>query len=687
MRTGSISLHVAIRLLLIDLALNLAVPVTFFTLQHIEQPSRLFPLYALIIPLRMAASLGYLLHLLDPIARWDAEAPAAQRGELLARAARAAQIAPRRYTLLQIFFWSTEHVGITLYLLHVDPTRCPLGPRTLETVALGALGLALGSGTLYYPLLTILLGSQAERIVRAAGERGLPLARGRSSLRAKITLLALALAGAPTLALTSFGYSAEIDASAARAERQAERRTVAVERRLAARVAAGGEPGEGELRALVSPTADDEARAFITDAAGRVLAGDEVLAAVPALDAWLRAIPPEQGEGTRSDVVQAQALSFARVGDRYLVGAVARAPSSAPIGLALTYASTLFVVLLWAPLCAFAVARLLSSPIRQITDAARRMVEEGALTRVEPIAVAQGDEVGELGDQFNALLALLQALSRSASEVAEGSLEVQIQGKGELPDAFRSMVASLRAMVREIRGTSAKLALAAAGIHGASQEQEEAATSQSAATIEISRTMDSLSSAAVHVTDTAQGVLRDAERTLQTTDAMVARIGELTGLVSRIGELQELIGDIADRSDLLALNGSLEASHAGAAGRGFALVAAEMRRLAERVSSSTHTARELVRSIRSAGGSTMSATKESRALAESTTEAARLITLVAQQQRTGTEQVSQSIRDIAQVLSSSAAATTQTRAAAEELKRQADHLAELGERFRVDARA
>ena len=102
-------------------------------------------------------------------------------------------------------------------------------------------------------------------------------------------------------------------------------------------------------------------------------------ASAPALAAWLRALPPDQDTGTRSDTVHAEALSFARVGDRYLVGAVARAPSSAPIGLALTYASTLFVVLLWAPLCAFAVARLLSSPIRQITDAARQAANNGQM--------------------------------------------------------------------------------------------------------------------------------------------------------------------------------------------------------------------------------------------------------------------------------------------------------------------
>jgi methyl-accepting chemotaxis protein len=78
------------------------------------------------------------------------------------------------------------------------------------------------------------------------------------------------------------------------------------------------------------------------------------------------------------------------------------------------------------------------------------------------------------------------------------------------------------------------------------------------------------------------------------------------------------------------------------------------------------------------------ATEESKKLAESTTEAARQITLVTQQQRSGTEQVSQSVKDIAHVLAQAVAATTQTRTSAEDLKVQADRLAGLVRRFQLD---
>ena len=78
------------------------------------------------------------------------------------------------------------------------------------------------------------------------------------------------------------------------------------------------------------------------------------------------------------------------------------------------------------------------------------------------------------------------------------------------------------------------------------------------------------------------------------------------------------------------------------------------------------------------------ATEEARKLAESTTVSARQITMVTQQQRTGTEQVNESLSDIATVLAQSVGAAQQTRSLAENLKHQADRLAETVGRFQLE---
>ena len=98
--------------------------------------------------------------------------------------------------------------------------------------------------------------------------------------------------------------------------------------------------------------------------------------------------------------------------------------------------------------------------------------------------------------------------------------------------------------------------------------------------------MQSLLDSAGNIADSARGVFDNAQKTRQTTDGMSGHVQTLFKHTARIAELLEVIRDIADRSDLLALNASLEATRAGDAGRAFALVAAEMRRLAERITAS-----------------------------------------------------------------------------------------------------
>src|SRR5690606_5773380 len=242
---------------------------------------------------------------------------------------------------------------------------------------------------------------------------------------------------------------------------------------------------------------------------------------------------------------------------------------------------------------------------------------------------------------FNDLLDMMRDLSRGADLIARGNLSVDMTLPGELPDAFRRMASSLQGVVSQIRQTSVDLAAAATEILAASQEQETAATSQSSAMTEISHTMDSLSDSAAHVSESVAGVLSNAEQTLITTDSMVQRIESLSAHTGRISELLDVIRDIADRSDLLALNGSLEASRAGEGGHGFSLVATEMRRLAVRVTGSVEDVKKLLADIREASAATIMATEEGRRLARATTEAARQITFVSQQQRSGTEQVSE----------------------------------------------
>jgi methyl-accepting chemotaxis protein len=313
-------------------------------------------------------------------------------------------------------------------------------------------------------------------------------------------------------------------------------------------------------------------------------------------------------------------------------------------------------------------------------------VGEGEVSTAPKVPVFHQDEVGALARNYNVMLDQLRLLAQRANEVSKGALDIEFDGRGDLGQAFRGQVLSLRDIVGHIAQSASQLAGAASEMYAAAQEQEAAAQQQSVGVEEVSRTMESLLAAATHVTESTMGVLTRAERTRETTARTAERITELSAHASRIGEILEVIREIADRSDLLALNASLEGTRAGEAGRGFALVAAEMRKLAERVTASVTDIKKLVSDVRASVSATVLATEESSTLAEGTTESARQINLVTQQQRSGTEQAGQSMRDVATMITQSLAATQQVRSLAEDLKGQADNLNGLVARFRLPTR-
>ncbi len=329
----------------------------------------------------------------------------------------------------------------------------------------------------------------------------------------------------------------------------------------------------------------------------------------------------------------------------------------------------------------------LLSPLERMISVSSR-VADGELSFANGAAdsalVEGRDEVGRMAVALKRMLASLRELSAATGRVAQGDLTGRLTIKGPVADSFNAMIEGQRAILQQISETSKQLAAATTQIYAAAQEQQATATEQSAGVDEASQTMQSLLQSAAHIAESARGVLGNAERTKETTDGMAKRFAELSGHTNRIAELLDVIREIADRSDLLALNASLEATRAGEAGRSFALVAAEMRRLAERVTASVQDVKLLVTDVRAFGSSTLMATEEARRLAESTTESARQITLVTQQQRTATEQVSQGMREITAALTQSVSAATQIRTSTEALKNQADRLADILSMFHVD---
>jgi len=379
-----------------------------------------------------------------------------------------------------------------------------------------------------------------------------------------------------------------------------------------------------------------------------------------------------------------------------------------------------------------------------IMDVLRAALERDLSARVDPSRLE--GEAAEVGMALNMLLTRLidserrkattaqeieQALEALLQLVRTGDLskwntQTQDPQMGPLLEGFGKVIETLRTFVREINEAALRLSSSANQVLAASTQHETSSTEQAAAIHETTATMEELKHASAQIAENAGAVARVAEETLGAARAGRGAIGEfiqamqqirsdgvavadsiakLSKRVERIGTVVEVIDEIADRSDLLALNAALEGSRAGEAGKGFSIVAAEMRRLAENVLDSTKEIKNLITEIREATAAAASAADASKAATESgeklgsvaaqsvegilagvqeTSDAARVINLATQQQRTATEQVVASMAEIEDVTRQTTQASKQATGAAAELTQLAGRLAELIKRFKAD---
>jgi hypothetical protein len=228
---------------------------------------------------------------------------------------------------------------------------------------------------------------------------------------------------------------------------------------------------------------------------------------------------------------------------------------------------------------------------------------------------------------------------------------------------------TLRSVVATLAEASGFVSAAAAEILAVAQQTEANAADEAAFVDETRRAMDGLVESASAISTSASAVLDRAELSATASRTIASRISELNAQALKITDVSDVIRGIADKSDILALNASLEGSRAGEAGRGFALVGGEMRRLAETVMDAVRQIKQLANEIREVSQAAVLATEEGQKIAAETTQTSRQITLITSQQRTATEQVTQSVNEIQQFTRQAVNGAKQSRAAAADLLR------------------
>jgi methyl-accepting chemotaxis protein len=353
-----------------------------------------------------------------------------------------------------------------------------------------------------------------------------------------------------------------------------------------------------------------------------------------------------------------------------------------------------------------AMMRTLRSSFGEVVQAAA----EGDFRRRAPQDF--GDEaLNELAADVNQLLDSVEtglgAMMRALEDLAEGDLSADMQGAfvgafGTAQARFRETTAHLSSLVRAIHETSDDVRAEAAALVARSDELQRRAESQAAALEEAAAAMTEIASAARSNTDgsaeaeaLAQVVAERMRRSESASGEAAAAMERITEVSAKITGITGIIDSIALRTGLLSLNSAVEAGRAGKAGAGFAVIAAEVRQLAERTAQAAREIDALIREsaeavtsgaelVRSTGAETQSIRAEVTGLAGK----AAAISSASREQSSGVDEVTQSVTRLDAETQGAATVAEQTTETARALTARAEALSAMVAHFRLaDLRA
>ena len=344
------------------------------------------------------------------------------------------------------------------------------------------------------------------------------------------------------------------------------------------------------------------------------------------------------------------------------------------------------------------------SPVKDLMRVAEAL-GRGDLSK--KVYVTTGDELGQLGETLNQTIDRLQGLIQTASDrdkmqhqvmdllsvvstAAEGDLtvkaEVTADALGSVADAFNLMIVGLMTLVTQASNAAAEIQRSTAEILNSAERMRMGAEQQALQIRDASEAVNTMSQTTQRMAENAEAATQTSVKATQAAVKGGASVAEtikgmqriratvqstgkkIKGLGERsleIGAIIEVINEIATQTNLLALNAAIEAARAGEQGKGFAVVADEVRKLAERAARATKDITGLIKGIQVETSEAVTVMEEGTREVEEGTKLA--------------DQAGAALREIEQIVKQTATLMTDiTRAASDQVKSTASVVQTMG---------
>lgn len=364
---------------------------------------------------------------------------------------------------------------------------------------------------------------------------------------------------------------------------------------------------------------------------------------------------------------------------------------------------SIIVAFIFTIFSAIYLSNIIGNPIKEIAKVAEK-ISRGELD--VSIDIVSEDEIGELANSFSSMIISLRSyiyeISDILGNISKGNINVttKVEYKGdfiEVKNSLNTILNSLNEVFNELNKSSKQVSSESEHVASTAQVLSQGATEQASVVEELSASMEEISEkiennakSANNTNEIANKLANDIEESTNKMKEMVNAIDDIEKASKDINNIINTIDSIASQTNLLALNAAIEAARAGDAGRGFTVVAEEVRKLSNQSAQAAKQTTILIKMCIQAvmKGRVLANNTESNLFevannVNKTTSLINDIAFASQEQAQAIKEINSGIIQISEVVQSNSAVAEESAAASEELTSQVEVLNTMISRFNL----